>query len=133
MSLDGVLNADGHTPAIGSTRPGFEEVLARPAWMKDGACNEYPLELFFPTAGQTDVCEQARAVCAGCLVLEECLAWALSWPPAELFGVWGGTTQTERRALRKRRQTMTDEYDACGEYGAALTGEDGCRSCAAVA
>ena len=41
----------------------------------------------------------AKAVCSGCPVRVECLAYALAEP--QLQGVWGGTSDTERRALRR--------------------------------
>ncbi len=40
----------------------------------------------------------ARAVCAACTVAGPCLAYALA--DADLVGCWGGTSDTERRALR---------------------------------
>ena len=39
-------------------------------------------------------------ICAGCAVPEECLEWALTARAA--FGVWGGTTEQERRRLLRR-------------------------------
>jgi WhiB family redox-sensing transcriptional regulator len=40
---------------------------------------------------------EAKAVCAGCPVRSACLVFALE---RDLEGVWGGTTEDERRALR---------------------------------
>lgn len=54
-------------------------------------------------AGATDVffsdrsIPQAKAICAGCPVREECLAENLG----EKFGVFGGTTPRERARLRR--------------------------------
>ena len=45
--------------------------------------------------------EQARAICAGCSVREQCLEVALE--DRELLGVWAGTTEAERREIRKGR------------------------------
>ena len=42
---------------------------------------------------------RAKAVCADCPVREACLAYAIN--TGEDFGVWGGTTPDERRALRR--------------------------------
>ena len=65
----------------------------RPAWMADAACREHPDVNFFPTQGE-DV-EAAKAVCAGCLVREECLAYARAERiPA---GIWGGEGTRARR------------------------------------
>jgi WhiB family transcriptional regulator, redox-sensing transcriptional regulator len=44
---------------------------------------------------------EARSVCTTCAVRLECLAEALD--NRLDFGVWGGMTERERRALRRRR------------------------------
>lgn len=72
---------------------------ARPAWQADGACHEHP-ELDFFTGRAVDHAE-AKAVCADCLVRPECLAFALEH---QELGVWGATTEAERRAMREARQ-----------------------------
>jgi WhiB family redox-sensing transcriptional regulator len=61
------------------------------------ACADADPELFFPESGQTEQIERAKAVCADCPVLTSCLRFALRHP---VQGVWGGTTEDERRALR---------------------------------
>jgi WhiB family redox-sensing transcriptional regulator len=43
----------------------------------------------------------AKVVCKGCPVVTECLADALD--NRTEFGVWGGMTERERRALLRRR------------------------------
>ena len=47
----------------------------------------------------------AKAVCKNCPVLAECLADALD--NRTQFGVWGGMTERERRALLRRRPEVT--------------------------
>jgi WhiB family redox-sensing transcriptional regulator len=59
-------------------------------------------ELFFPEKG--GAVTEARRICAGCEVRPECLAWALA-QPEQLAGVWGGTTERERRTLRSELRT----------------------------
>ncbi|MFF0739158.1 WhiB family transcriptional regulator [Streptomyces sp. NPDC004111] len=46
----------------------------------------------------------ATAVCAPCPVRTECLAHALDQRIE--YGIWGGTTERERRALLRRRPTV---------------------------
>src|SRR5262249_37834999 len=41
---------------------------------------------------------QQRAICAGCVVREPCLEHALH--ACEKFGVWGGTSEKQRRRTR---------------------------------
>ena len=45
----------------------------------------------------------AKAVCASCEVMRPCRAWALAHPGER--GIWGGLTEAERRAQRRRQQT----------------------------
>ena len=44
--------------------------------------------------------EEAKAVCRRCPVVEPCLQWALE--SGQDAGVWGGLTEDERRALKRR-------------------------------
>ncbi|EYT79410.1 MULTISPECIES: WhiB family transcriptional regulator [unclassified Streptomyces] len=73
-------------------------------WREHAACRHEDPDLFFPigTTGPALVqTEQAKAVCGRCPVREECLRWALDTD--QTIGVWGGTGEDERRALRRRR------------------------------
>jgi WhiB family redox-sensing transcriptional regulator len=72
-----------------------------PEWTRDGLCLEYPHVEFFPERGQDST--PAKAVCAGCAVKRECLAYALDG--AEREGIWGGSSGRDRRTLRKRGVT----------------------------
>ena len=72
------------------------------AWVAQSACrNADPDELFVTGAAQN----RAKAVCMGCPVRTECLADALD--NRVEFGVWGGMTERERRALLRRRPNVT--------------------------
>lgn len=78
------------------------DVLTERAWTRDAACRDgNPDELFVQGAAQ----HQAKAVCQGCVVRTECLADALD--NRVEFGVWGGMTERERRALLKRRPNVS--------------------------
>jgi WhiB family redox-sensing transcriptional regulator len=44
---------------------------------------------------------QAKAVCAQCPVIQNCLRWALA--AREPYGVWGGLSAEERESLLQRR------------------------------
>lgn len=73
-------------------------------WRDHAACRGQDPDLFFPigTTGPAPAqLEQARAVCRRCPVQERCLEWALETD--QTIGVWGGTTESERRALKRRR------------------------------
>lgn len=68
-------------------------------WMAEGLCADKPPSLFFPSDGVgVDV---ARKVCADCPVRTECLEYALT--NRIDHGVWGGTSERERRRIIKSR------------------------------
>ncbi|MFC8426288.1 WhiB family transcriptional regulator [Streptomyces sp. NPDC057236] len=72
-------------------------------WRERAACRTEDPDLFFPigTSGPALMqTEQAKAVCRHCPVREQCLQWALD--TGQSIGVWGGTSETERRALKRR-------------------------------
>jgi WhiB family redox-sensing transcriptional regulator len=74
-------------------------------WRDRAVCRSEDPDLFFPigTSGPALMqTEQAKAVCRRCPVREECLRWALD--TGECMGVWGGTSEMERRALRRRQR-----------------------------
>jgi WhiB family redox-sensing transcriptional regulator len=71
------------------------------------ACAEMdPDFLFAEGPAQRDV----RDVCFSCPVRMECLADALESGP--VYGVWGGLTERERRALQRRYPTVSSWRDA---------------------
>ncbi|MEV5509664.1 WhiB family transcriptional regulator [Streptomyces orinoci] len=73
-------------------------------WRQYAACRNEDPDLFFPvgTCGPAvQQTEQAKSVCRGCPVRERCLRWALE--SGQEYGVWGGTSEKERRLLRRTR------------------------------
>lgn len=70
-------------------------------WRAEAACIEVDPELFFPVSvrgyGARQV-QEAKGVCAGCLVIGDCLKWALESTPMP-DGIWGGTTEEERARM----------------------------------
>ncbi|MGH9129035.1 MAG: WhiB family transcriptional regulator [Acidimicrobiales bacterium] len=71
-------------------------------WRKLAACRHSPPDLFFPIGSTGEAVEQiasAKAVCRGCEACSACLAFALA--TNQECGVWGGTSEDERRKLRK--------------------------------
>ena len=55
--------------------------------------------LEFPKRGAST--REAKSVCAGCEVKDDCLEYALV--NGEKFGIWGGLSERERRRLRRQR------------------------------
>jgi WhiB family transcriptional regulator, redox-sensing transcriptional regulator len=68
------------------------------AWMADGLCAQTDPDAFFPDRGESP--RPAKSVCAACPVRAECAAYALE--RGERFGIWGGLSERERRAIRRR-------------------------------
>ena len=82
--------------------------LDRPAWQQQAACHGMTA-LFFPTRGED--ARPARAICAGCPVRTECLDFAIDG--GDHHGVFGGTSERERRSLR-RGDNAKRRRAACG-------------------
>lgn len=73
-------------------------------WRDTAACRDEDPELFFPKGYDGPwklVIAEATAVCARCPSQPACLRWALE--TGVEFGVWGGLSEVERRALKRRR------------------------------
>lgn len=74
----------------------------RPDWHRDALCTG-ATDLFFPKLGaSTRHIEYCKAICAQCPVQTECLDTAMSMPN-DLYGIFGGKTPRERRAMRAER------------------------------
>jgi len=72
-------------------------------WRHKAACLTEDPELFFPignTGPALVQIEEAKAVCRRCDVADACLRWAIE--SGQDSGVWGGMSEDERRALKRR-------------------------------
>ena len=72
-------------------------------WRHRAACRDVDPELFFPignTGPALMQIEEAKQVCRSCPVVDSCLKWALE--SGQDAGVWGGLSEDERRALKRR-------------------------------
>ncbi|MEO7193339.1 MAG: WhiB family transcriptional regulator [Pseudonocardiaceae bacterium] len=71
-------------------------------WQLKGSCQGLNSSIFFHPDGERGSARShraglAKAICQGCPVLEQCRRHALT--TREPYGVWGGLTEEERRAL----------------------------------
>jgi WhiB family transcriptional regulator, redox-sensing transcriptional regulator len=82
---------------------GYTHMTWNDDWASQAQCKQSrPDELFVRGAAQN----RAKQICSGCPVKMECLAEALDNQME--WGVWGGMTERERRAiLRKRPNVMS--------------------------
>ena len=85
---------------------GYKSSMSLPMWnaewSRSAACRDTDPDLLFVQGAAQN---RVKVICAGCSVRTECLADALD---NEIeFGVWGGMTERERRALLRRRSNVT--------------------------
>ena len=82
-------------------------------WRNLSACLDESPELFFPignTGPALDQIEEAKAVCARCEVVEDCLHWAIE--NSQDAGVWGGLSEEERRTIKRRNARVRRASEA---------------------
>ena len=99
--------------------------MSVPDWHQRAYCRDDPTpDLFHPNPGAIGHIRAAKAACSRCPVRSDCLAEALADPT--LTGVWGGTTDSERAALRNGE-------DRCGTHRGYSVhkrrGQVPCRPC----
>jgi WhiB family redox-sensing transcriptional regulator len=78
------------------------------SWREQALCRDTDPDLFFPvgTTGHALVqIERAKAVCNECPAKVDCLEFALT--TNQDSGIWGGTSEEERRAIRRRLANRT--------------------------
>ncbi|MGA9829855.1 MAG: WhiB family transcriptional regulator [Trebonia sp.] len=89
--------------------PGGQRITTPdPDWRQLAACRHADPELFFPVSASgpsVDQITQAKAICAGCPVRRHCVAFAVH--TRQDHGVWGGTTEHERRPRVTKTPTRT--------------------------
>lgn len=100
-------------------------------WMDNAACRGEDIALFYPDTPGTRAVE-AKRFCVVCPVREPCLQQALTNGE---FGVWGGTTDEDRRRLRRQLgiRSPVDRLDHGSPGGAQAhrrRGETPCAPCA---
>lgn len=76
--------------------------MSSPEWMVRGACVGVNTDVFFPPRHMSAT--TAKAICATCPVKPECLDYAIG--ERIEFGIWGGTSQNERRVLIRERRRL---------------------------
>src|SRR5215210_8951493 len=90
----------GPSPGIPSMSEGACNAMD---WRHKAACLDEDPELFFPIGNTGPALlqiEEAKQVCRRCDVRDACLQWALE--AGQDHGVWGGLSEDERRALKRR-------------------------------
>ena len=94
-------------------RRGHRFDLGDRSWQGQANCLGVDPDLFFPERGAST--REAKGVCRGCVVREECLEYALV--NGEKFGIWGGLSERERRRIRRQR-TLARQANGTGAASA---------------
>jgi hypothetical protein len=104
-------------------------------WVEGALCAQIgDHDTFFPENHASPA--EAKRICGMCEVAAECLSYALR-APYLIHGVWGGTTERQRRELRRARgipqPPRGDRYEHGTEAGARAHYRRGdtrpCSSC----
>jgi WhiB family transcriptional regulator, redox-sensing transcriptional regulator len=83
--------------------------LDQQLWLRDASCRGPQASVFYapPRFERKEDRlrreRQAKSICAGCSVRQDCLEFAIE--TGETFGVWGGLTEAERSELNSSRST----------------------------
>jgi WhiB family redox-sensing transcriptional regulator len=65
-------------------------------------------DVWFPEVGQGLTYEtlKAKSICQQCLHRNDCAEWGINY---ERYGIWGGLTESDRKAIRRRRNIILKE------------------------
>ncbi|GAA1436500.1 hypothetical protein GCM10009616_36470 [Microlunatus lacustris] len=94
------LDLRGRVTTVRVIERGSEQAMD---WRHKAACLDEDPELFFPIGNTGPALlqiDEAKQVCRRCDVRDACLQWALE--AGQDHGVWGGLSEDERRALKRR-------------------------------
>lgn len=91
-------------------------------WLHRASCRDEDPEVFFPlgdnnsyvkdSAAYLKLAGEPKAICRACPVVSDCLEWALE--TGQDYGISGGLTAYERRALHTPRPRVTTPSPARG-------------------
>jgi WhiB family redox-sensing transcriptional regulator len=80
-----------------------------PRSFENPSCAEISVDLFFPEVGDSlSVIRQLKNVCKLCPHQQECAEWGIQ---NERYGVWGGLSEKDRKAIRRQRNIILREEE----------------------
>jgi WhiB family transcriptional regulator, redox-sensing transcriptional regulator len=103
-----IANAVVAKPMVPAPQPHLSIVDAtwnNLSWRQHASCANLDTNMFFPVGLTGNSIEQtnlAKSICSDCPVAKQCLEFALR--TLQDYGVWGGRTEDERRAIRRSRR-----------------------------
>jgi WhiB family transcriptional regulator, redox-sensing transcriptional regulator len=89
------------------------------SWRQHASCANLDTNVFFPVGLTGNAIEQtnlAKTICNDCPVSKQCLEFALR--TLQDYGVWGGRTEDERRAIRRARRAAARKAAAAAAASA---------------
>jgi WhiB family transcriptional regulator, redox-sensing transcriptional regulator len=86
-------------------------------WMGQGKCKDMDPAFFFPSDGVG--VRLAQNVCADCPVKAPCLEYALAYRVDD--GVWGGTSERQRKRILRRQRAMTTSSAGCASSASSAS------------
>lgn len=98
------------------------------AWQALAECQYTDPEIFFPDKGGS--VRAPKRICRDCIVRSECLEYALA--NGERWGIWGGTSEVERRRILRHRNRTAPGLCAKGLHvmdDANTLAFGACRAC----
>jgi hypothetical protein len=98
VQVPGQLELRLDVPALTDDQRAELAAYVLAGWQGLGECRSVADDTWFPDTAQVELRAAAVARCGFCPVRRSCLAFALS--EGEDYGIWGGTTDTQRDALR---------------------------------
>lgn len=72
-------------------------------WQHKANCKNQTHHMFPKTHKDTTYIPNARKICNNCTVQKQCLEYALTYPAADMHGVWAGLTGRQLAAEQRRR------------------------------
>lgn len=103
LEPSGPRHTPGHTQLGGNVALTADVFETAAEWQAKAACRDTDPALFFPigtTGPAVDQIASAKEVCLTCMSRDACLEFALT--TNQDTGVWGGTSEEERRVIRRR-------------------------------
>ena len=93
------------------------EIIGALDWQVGAACRGMSVDVFYNGDNERGARKRqrdatAKAICANCPVISECLNWAMS--VGEPNGVWGGLTTDERSELSRTERSELSRTERSG-------------------
>lgn len=80
--------------------------MMTPPWYERARCRGMDTNLFFPAKGDHGPSRAAKAICAECEVITECLEYGMTLRGEDNQGIFGGTSEMDRSLLKRERARL---------------------------